>query len=178
MKNANSLRALALAIEYHLAGGTDRNNPAFSCLSPLQQGTADMLFQRMKHSPLLTEIVTPFLATDRKVYADLIAAGRDLEAYAIDATLEPATRSYQEALLAWKNKQPMGFPAIDEEIQAANTLHITQQQAKLLADRVSSAKGGIESDVSVLSHQEPPKPLSSPLFHMILSIISLLVLKI
>jgi hypothetical protein len=170
MKNAKSLRALAIAIEYHLAGGTDRSNLAFSCLSPLQQGTVDMLFQRMKHSPLLTEIVTPFLVTDRKVKADLIAAGQDLEAYAVDATFEPATNSYQEALLAWKNKQPMGFPVIDEEIQAANTLYMAQQQAKLLADRVASAKGGIESDVSLpnsLSRQEHPQSLSFLLFHII-----------
>lgn len=107
LKNPNSLRRLAVALEYRLADGRDQSNAALSSLSPLQQATIDTAIQQMQLSPLLMEIVTPFLNAPRVGNAGLLAAGRNLEAYAVPQAYEPNAPEHANALAAWQTRQPL-----------------------------------------------------------------------
>jgi hypothetical protein len=91
LKNANSLRRLAIALEYWLANGRDRENTALSSLSPLQEGNIEYAVQQMQVSPLLMEVVTPLINAPRTGNAGLLAAGRDIEAYVAAAIGENST---------------------------------------------------------------------------------------
>jgi hypothetical protein len=75
LKNLNSLRRVAIALKYWLADGRDRADAALSSLSPLQQNSIEMAVQRMQHSRLLMEIVTPFLNVPQVGNSSLLAAG-------------------------------------------------------------------------------------------------------
>jgi hypothetical protein len=66
LENNVSVRELATGLDYWLAGDRDPSKSReMKTLSPCQQSTIAMIAQRMVHSSLLTEIVTPFLQASR-----------------------------------------------------------------------------------------------------------------
>jgi hypothetical protein len=152
LKNPNSLRRLAIALEYRLADDRDRDNASLAFLSPLQQVSIDMTVQRIQHSPLLREIVTPFLNAPRVGNSSLLAPARDLEAYVTPQTHEPNVPSYSRALEAWRNRRPLattGNAVNAGEALAATTSVDAQQAARSAAksDRGFNAICGIRKEV-------------------------------
>jgi len=150
LENNLSLRELAIALQYWLAGGRDRiKSREMRRLSRLQQSTVEMIAQRMAHSPLLTDIVTSFLQAPHIGSTQLLSAARDLADYAVPQAEEPRTAAYQEALAAWENRLPLRLansvlPNHEDHTQAA------MAEALEALSRRAAARGVVEDDVSVL----------------------------
>jgi hypothetical protein len=105
LENNISLRELATALKYWLSGGRDRyKSPEMKELSPLEQSTVEKIAQRMANSPLLTDIITPFVQAPRMGGAKFLTAARDLAEYAVPEAEEPRAAAYQNALAAWQNR--------------------------------------------------------------------------
>jgi hypothetical protein len=149
LENNASLRELATGLDYWLTGG---RNPSKSremkALSPCQQSTIAMIAQRMAHSPLLTEIVTPFLHASHIRGTQFLEAARDLAIYAVPQAEEPRAAAYQEALMAWKNRAHLRVAKSVIHDHDAHTRSAMVEAAEA-ASRRAAARGIVEDDVSV-----------------------------
>jgi hypothetical protein len=116
LENYGSLRKLAIALQYWIRGGRNYRGAALGHLTKLQQGTVEMLGQRMANNPLLTQIIMQFLQAPRPGgrYQSpvLLAAGRDLRDYAIPASTESRATAYQDATIAWQKRSPLQPPGV------------------------------------------------------------------
>lgn len=148
LENNHCLRELAIALEYWLAGGRDRQkSKQMKELSPLQKSTVEMIAQRMTNSPLLTDIITPFLQAPRFGGNHFLTAARDLADYAIPLAEEPRAAAYQDALAAWQNRWPLRIahsvlPDHEARTKAAMT------EASEVRRRGVAARGVVVDDVS------------------------------
>jgi hypothetical protein len=148
LENNHCLQELAIALEYWLAGGRDRHDgQKMKELSPLQKSTVEMIAQKMAHSPLLTEIITPFLQVPRFGGTQFLTAARDLADYAIPQAEEPRAAEYRDALAAWQNRRPLRMANSvlpDHEARTKAAL----KEAALAKRRRVAARGVVVDDVS------------------------------
>jgi len=155
------LQDLANGLEYWLAGGRDENSKPMKRLTQRQANSIKDIPYRMERSPLLTEIITPLLHAPRNggrnAPQELLAAGKDIEDYAIVGAYNPGTGHYQDALLAWKNRWPVqrvGYLHPRHKEMAEEAVQFSKAQAerrKREAEYEKLYPGGIEPDVSLLS---------------------------
>jgi hypothetical protein len=97
LEDATSLRQLSSALEYWVGGGRDHSDIHIKDLTTHQRSGVEMINQRMDHSPLLKEIITPFLSVPRLEDHLLVTAGRDLIDFAVPGTYEPRSAAYVDA---------------------------------------------------------------------------------
>jgi hypothetical protein len=111
LEDATSLCQLSSALDYWVSGGRDLNNDHIKDLTTHQRSGVEMIKQRMDHSPLLKEIITPFLSVPRLEDSLLVTAGRDLIDFAVPGTYEPRSAVYIDAETAWCNRKPLPMPS-------------------------------------------------------------------
>jgi hypothetical protein len=111
LEDANSLRQLSSALDYWVGGGRDLSNFHLQNLTTHQRSGVEMINQRMEHSPLLKEIITPFFQTSRLEDPLLITVGRDLIDFAVTDTYEPrSAAAYADVETAWRKRKPLAMP--------------------------------------------------------------------
>lgn len=151
LRNGNSLRKLAIALEYWLAGGRDDNSVELKKLTQLEQATIGTIALRITNNPLLTQIVTPLLQAPRLgghcQSPDLLAAGRDLIDYAVPAAEQPDAAAYQDALAAWENRWPLRAPS--SILPNHEGIH-QQTQRDIAVEEIlrTPSRGVVEDDVN------------------------------
>ena len=145
------LQDLANALEYWLAGGRDEQSKEWKRLTQRQACSVKDIPYRMERSPLLKEIITPFLHAPRDggrtAPPELLAAGKDLKDYAIELALYPGHPRYQDAVAAWRNRWPLDALETTShpcwrEMSEAKLHKFEQEQRK----KSRPPPGGIESD--------------------------------
>jgi hypothetical protein len=108
LESKHSLRRLAIALDYWLAGARDNQSEELRKLTQLQERTIGMLAHGMAISPLLRRLVAPLLKAPRGGKGDkLLVAGRELIDYAVPGVEQPGIAAYQDALSAWQNRWPL-----------------------------------------------------------------------
>jgi hypothetical protein len=110
LEDATYLRQLSSALDYWVSGGRDLSNVRIKDLTTHQRSGVEMINQRMEHSPLLKEIITPFLSVPRLENSLLVTAGRDLIDFAVPGAYEPRSTAYAEVDTAWRNRKPLPMP--------------------------------------------------------------------
>jgi hypothetical protein len=155
LEDANSLRQLSSALDYWVCGGRDHSNVHIKDLTTHQRSGVEMINQQMEHSPLLQEIITPFLHTSRLEDTLLITAGGDLIDFAVPGTYEPRSAPYIDAEAAWRNRKPLPMsssinPHHPTVVNAA--IRESEERERRLNEANSTgpnAINGIESHVSI-----------------------------
>jgi hypothetical protein len=113
-----------------------------------------MISQRIEHSPLLKEIIIPFLAASELEDPLLITAGRNLVDFAVPGAYEPRSAAYAEAETAWRNRKPLPMPPnINPHhptvVQA--TLRESEERERRRNEASADVVNGAESLVSICS---------------------------
>jgi hypothetical protein len=149
LESYGSLRKLAIALQYWISGGRNYRGAELGRLTKLQQGTVEMLDQRMANNPLLTQIIMRFLQAPRPGgrYQSpvLLATGRDLRDYAIPAATETRAAGYQDATIAWQERSPLQPPGVHTLPNHA-ALHELTQRAVVYEGRMRT-RGVVIDDV-------------------------------
>lgn len=157
LEDAKSLRQLSSALDYWVSGGRDLSNIHIKDLTTHQRSRVEMINQRIDHSPLLNEIITPFLATSKLEDALLITAGRDLIDFVVTDIYEPRSVAYVDAETAWRNRKPLPMPSNISPhhptvVQAAVRESEERDRRRNEANGTGpNAINGVESHVSICS---------------------------
>jgi hypothetical protein len=97
---------LAYAVEHYRSPNPETTNENIRHASPLQLETANNIVQRIRASPLVTDIIRPFLNAQRSMMynlpTDLLNRARDMEMYVTADTYNPGTPEYVAAQDAWR----------------------------------------------------------------------------
>lgn len=156
LENSASLRRLNEGLQYWYDSGRDEQHQALKDLKWLELDTVKNVDYRMRHSPLLTEILTSFLNTNPQDYQALLLAGQLLTNYATPMALEPRAHAYQDALLSWQHKWPI-HPRRNIHLKADYLAKQTTKEVAEEAARRKLARGIVEDDQNA-TDSEDEKP--------------------
>jgi hypothetical protein len=159
LEDVKSLRKLKEAMQFWILGGTKSDSPQLRNLDSRQRTSIEITAQTMERSPLLRQIITQELLMAPRDRNLILAAGKNLEDYAVPQAENPGSAAYNEAEAAYTTRQPLPPPAAFMRGQARNN----SSPGVLLdvSDVSSSSKSPSLPDSNFLGHVAVPSLASS-----------------
>lgn len=147
---------LAHAIQHYRSGNASTTNSNISNASQLRLATAGTIAQLMRSSPLVREVVRPFLGAQRSMIfnnlpTDLLTRARDMETYVTPDTFNPGSPEYAAGQNAWRDhvqkQRVLAATIINGEASGSGSPPGSSDNHQAYSDRDLSSKaesGGID----------------------------------